>query len=133
MEARVDEAVYALASQVERAEGLIDKLDRETTSPTDAEVEQFRNAIVNGPNDTPEWRVVAERITRGDFEWRDVLEGHLHSEPDVNAAFMSVRGLAVGEDVAKVSDELSGSMPPGKNLQIDDDDYFDRSIFERRK
>lgn len=127
LDAAIDEAAAAIRASDE----LIAELDANEKPATEEEIEEFR-ALVTGRCRTPEWDAVLERISRGELTWRDLVEGRAAYDPEVQAAFTSMRSIppldpltATGE--ASIQAEASQSQP-----ETSDDDYFDDfDVFER--
>ncbi len=91
LDARIDYAFKSMHDVRGAAEEIDEKYGDEPP-PTAEEVERFRTYIT-GHAHTEEWRVVMERIARGELTWRGIMEDFLAGRTDreVSAAFASLQ------------------------------------------
>lgn len=142
VEAQLEEQEYALSAEIERSTAMLDELDRQTPEVKDQEVEEFKEAVTKGPMASREWRVIAQRIERGEFTWRDILDGKMDSDPDMNAAMQSTRraaedaefnggdGVQSPEDGQQATDDTNVQRRNRAPVYDDEDEYFMGSIFD---
>ena len=148
MDARAD---YAL-SVGRRVQEQTEKLDAKLgppEPPTDEDVERIRQFVL-GHAMTEQWRLVVERINRGELTWRVIVEGLVYGTLDrgVSAAFASLSRVppvsleALVQPGVFPADQLPGpageekkETPPPANRRRpradDDDQWFDEDPIGR--
>ena len=120
-DAVIDEA----AATIRQSDELLAELDAKEEPATQEEVYQLRTFITYHGR-TPEWTVVLERISRGEITWRDLAEGRFVLDPDVRAAFASLRSIPpMGPVHSESANPVVHTEEPRSQRTVSDDEYFD--------
>lgn len=135
-EARLEEASFALEAELARADELAERIDSAQEPVPSEEVERFAAMCTTGAQVTPEWRAVAERVSRGEFTWRDVVEGRCDMDQGVKDAMASMRPSNAEVSLQSATAEAAEILEPGLadagGYEFhEDDDYFSGGGFLR--
>lgn len=90
-ERECDLAIEDAAATIRKSDELLEEF-REEMVVTQEEIDNF-SALVTGRCRTPEWDAVIDRINRGELSWKQLLEGKYSVDPDIVAAFESLRSI----------------------------------------
>lgn len=125
------DASWEAQREIERADELIDEIERNAAELTDEDIEQFKNFTYSA--DAPaEWHAVRIHIEKGEFTWREVLEGAVDSHPDVAAALAATTAARkILTMPARQHDDNTGRKEVSKEEAPTDDEYFDaQNLFD---
>jgi hypothetical protein len=148
MDARADYALSVGRRVQEQTERLEQKLGP-PEPPTDEDVARIREFVL-GHAMTEQWRLVVERINRGELTWRGIVEGLVYGNLDrgVSAAFASLSrvppvsmeelvrtGVLPADQLPGPATEEKKETPPPANRRRprpdDDDQWFDEDPIGR--
>lgn len=116
---------------LERADDLMEELAKDSTEMTDEEVEDFKRSVLTSPAPT-EWTEVQTHIDNGEFSWRDVAEGRVHANLDVQSAVSATASACVSILEANKLAEGSSKSDQGdqqEKVRQTDEDYFTEQNF----
>lgn len=120
-DAVIDEA----AATIRQSDELLAELDAKEEPATQEEIDQLRKFVMDHVR-TPEWAVVLERISRGEISWRDLVVGRFALDPEVRAAFESLRSVPpIGSGEPDPEQPVAQADRPSSQRTVSDDEYFD--------
>jgi hypothetical protein len=120
----LEDAAWEATRAVERADDLMDEIDKATPQVIDAEVDEFRRFVLR-PDTPDEWRAVRAHIDAGAFTWRDVVEGTVSDNPDVRAAMDALAEMRLPVPSTLPPEAAPAADEPAKPAEeVADEDYF---------
>jgi hypothetical protein len=127
-------AEAALNAAVERAREAIAKAQQvsarlKQTRLSDGDLRQIEQAA-RAPGASPQLRALAERVDRGEFTWRQIVDGEAMADPEVRAAFEAnaarlaavYRKFEEGYSLDEVLESETGGRQAAPGASEDDDE-----------
>lgn len=138
-ERKCDLVIDDAAATIRESDELLDEFHEELVV-TQEDVDNFR-ALIGGRCRTPEWDAVISRIDHGELSWEGLLEGKRSTDPDVIAAFASLRSIEPltpspehesDEGRVPATGNLDGKRAKDYSVHTDDEYFEEMDIFGKR-
>jgi len=127
-EDQFDDAAEAAEQKMAEADELIAELAEQDDKPSEEEINQLK-AFATGPHATREWRLVAEKVDRGELTWGRIVSGKIADDPDAMAALNSSAGQGLDPEQVLGQPPAAPQRPPRKPApRWDEEDYSQNKL-----